>query len=194
MPDPTAELTFDPFEPACVRCHTSMSLLEGCEWHDDPRLNLCRDCMPIVLETATDELTRLEPLPCPFCGEAPQTVGHVNIMVRCVTCMEPEAVTEGWMPLLRWNRRDELTRLRAELKTTMANCIAANKGAERNAWINTNLAKEVADLRAENERLTSVIHEIYLEVEGDVDGTPDASLVSMFANIVISYIPEHLRK
>lgn len=107
----------------------------------------------------TDELTRLEPLPCPFCGEAPQTVGHVNIMVRCVTCMEPEAVTEGWMPLLRWNRRDELTRLRAE-----------------------------------NERLQTVIHEIYLEVEGDVDGAPDRSAVSSQANSIVNLIPEHLRK
>lgn len=70
----------------------------------------------------------------------------------------------------KWNTRanptDELTRLRAELKTTMANCIAANKGAERNAWINTSLAKEVVDLRAEVERLTRERDDLRMGIEG----------------------------
>ena len=42
--------SWDPEEPACVRCHTSMSLLDGCEWSNHPELNLCHHCALTVLE------------------------------------------------------------------------------------------------------------------------------------------------
>jgi len=48
--------SWDPEEPACVRCYTSRSLLGGCEWSDHPELNLCHHCALTVLE-------KLRPLP-----------------------------------------------------------------------------------------------------------------------------------
>lgn len=68
---------------------------------------------------------------------------------------------------------DELTRLRAEV-------------AELKALYHTSCQQRVA--------LEKCIHEIYLQVEGDVDGAPDRSAVSSQANSIVNLIPEHLRK
>lgn len=35
---------WDPENPACVRCGATMFLLDGCEWEDDPAMNLCHSC------------------------------------------------------------------------------------------------------------------------------------------------------
>lgn len=40
---------WDAEEPMCVRCGTGLSLLDGCEWDDDPGLNLCHDCALTVI-------------------------------------------------------------------------------------------------------------------------------------------------
>lgn len=40
---------FDPEEPECVRCGTSMYLRDGCEWEDREEYNLCHDCALTVI-------------------------------------------------------------------------------------------------------------------------------------------------
>ena len=36
--------TWDDQETCCVRCGHMIELYEGCEWSDDPALNMCHDC------------------------------------------------------------------------------------------------------------------------------------------------------
>lgn len=40
---------WDSENPACVRCGATMCLNDGCEWDDDPSLNLCHDCALALL-------------------------------------------------------------------------------------------------------------------------------------------------
>lgn len=40
---------FDPEEPECVRCGTSMYLREMGEWDEQPEYNLCHDCALTVI-------------------------------------------------------------------------------------------------------------------------------------------------
>lgn len=44
---------WDSENPACVRCGATMCLNDGCEWDDDPSLNLCHDCALALLREMT---------------------------------------------------------------------------------------------------------------------------------------------
>lgn len=44
MSELKSNYTWDPDSPYCVSCGEPMQLNEGCEWHDDPTMNLCHPC------------------------------------------------------------------------------------------------------------------------------------------------------
>ncbi len=67
---------------------------------------------------------------------------------------------------------------------------------ERDEAVDENNALKVGgrELRNERNALERILHEIYLTVEGDCDGSPDRSAVSSQANVIVNLIPENLRK
>ena len=46
---PWVRFQFDPEEPECVRCGTSMYLRCGGEWEDREEYNLCHECALMVI-------------------------------------------------------------------------------------------------------------------------------------------------
>lgn len=53
-------LAFDPEEPECVRCGTSMYLRDGGEWEDREEYNLCHQCALLVIHEMRSRPLQLE--------------------------------------------------------------------------------------------------------------------------------------
>jgi len=46
-------------EPMCVKCGHTMGLRDGCEWDDDPDMNLCHDCALDVIREMWQKLVTI---------------------------------------------------------------------------------------------------------------------------------------
>ena len=60
---PWVKHPWDIEEPMCVRCGTLMSLNPGCEWDDDPDMNLCHDCALKVIRSLRQNAEVSRPAP-----------------------------------------------------------------------------------------------------------------------------------